>query len=211
LTNPTITLSGPLAAGTYTLGSPVTPPITPPITPPVTPPVAPPVAGASWVFQNGVFVWGQEGGGDYSFALNQSVKPNPNYAAPGGLTGGLCVAVAVNQWGGWLPFYVTKNFDTSPFKFLTYSIKPTIAGQIIATAWNAINDVPDGPSGGLVVAAPGMTKYGPVPQPGVWGTYKIPLADFGLTNPVVQKFSVASGNAVPTNLFYVDAVGFLTS
>jgi hypothetical protein len=55
-----------------------------------------------------------------------------------------------------------------------------------------------------------MTKYGPVPVVGKWGSYKIPIADFGFNNPLVLKFSIADGTGNPTNRFYVDNVGFTT-
>jgi len=62
----------------------------------------------------------------------------------------------------------------------------------------------------LTIAGPGMTKYGPVPVAGQWGSYKIPIADFGFNNPLVLKFSIADGTGNPTNRFYVDEVGFTT-
>jgi hypothetical protein len=83
-----------------------------------------------------------------------------------------------------------------------------VANQIIGTGFDANNDVKDGDP--LTVAGPGITKYGPVPVVGQWNSYKIPLADFAFNNPDVLKFSIADGTGNPTNLFYVDNVGFTT-
>lgn len=176
-----------------------TPPV---VTPPViTPPVTPPAAGIFWVYHNGVFAWP----GDYSFLAAA------NYADTVGKPGGQCIAVKITgKWGGWQPFAFLpggKAFDTSPFKYLIFSTKPTMPNQSHGMGFDADNDVKDG-NPIPIVAGPGMTKYGPVPQVGVWGQYKIPLADFGLTNPDILKFSLTDGTGNPTNLFYVDGVGF---
>jgi hypothetical protein len=61
-----------------------------------------------------------------------------------------------------------------------------------------------------VPGGPAVTKYGPTPVVGQWGSYKIPIADFALTNPLILKFSIADGTGNSTNLFYVDDVGFTT-
>lgn len=170
------------------------------LAPVVTPPViTPPAAGTFWVYQNGKFNWES----DYSW--NAAI----DYADTVGKPGGICIAVKITAPnGGYQPYAQGKKFDTSPYKYLAYSVKPTLPNQIIATGFAAIDDVPDGPQGGVVVAAPGLTKYGPVPVAGQWGTYKVPLADFGLTNPLVQKFTIADGTQNATNLYYVDNIAF---
>lgn len=170
-------------------------------TPTPTPTPTPVPVGSSWVYQNGVFVWGQGGGGDYSWGAVI------DYANKVGKTGGLCIGVQIiGAYGGFQPFAPGKQFDVTPFKYLTYACKPTRDGQIFATGFAAINDVADGTP--LTIAGPGITKYGPVPQANVWATYKIPLADFKLTNPVIQKLTIADGSGAATNQFFVDAMGF---
>jgi len=168
--------------------------------PVVTPPViTPPAPGTFWVYQAGKFNWES----DYSW------NANINYFNTVGKAGGTCISVTITAPnGGFQPFAQGKKFDVSPYKYLTYSVKPTLANAIFATGFAAINDVPDGPQGGVVVVSPGLTKYGPAPQIGVWGTYKVPLADFGLTNLLVQKFTIADGTGVGSNLYYVDNIGF---
>lgn len=181
-----------LPPGTYTLEPKVTIP---------PPPPPPPQTGVFWVYQNGKFNWP----GDFSF------EATIDYADTAGIPmhGLYDVAVHItSRWGAWQPFSFLPGgtpFDTTPYKYLIYSVKPTVAGQIIATGFDADNDVADGIP--VVVAGPGITQYGPVPQPGVWNSYKIPLADFGLTNKSILKFTVADGSGSAA-LFFVDDVGF---
>lgn len=170
------------------------------IPPVVTPPViTPPAAGTFWVYQNGQFNWTDH------FSFNGT----PNLADASGKPAGGHADIAftlATPFGGYQP-YLSGGFDTSKYKYLTYSIKPTVAGQIIATGFDANNDVKDGNA--LVVAGPGITKYGPVPVVGQWATYKVPLADFGLTNPSVLKFSIADGSGDPAgSVIFIDYVGF---
>lgn len=187
-----------LAPGTYTVAScPSVPPV---VTPPVT---TPPSAGVFWVYHNGVFAWP----GDYSF--NATI----NYKDTVGLPLSPPTDIAVNivaPWGGFQPFAFGAGgtpFDTRPYKYLQYCTKPTKAGELHGTGFDADNDVADG-TPIQIVAGPGVTKYGPVPTVGKWGCYKIPLADFGLTNPLILKLSITDGTGLVPNLFYVDDVGF---
>jgi len=163
-----------------------------------TPTPTPVPAGAFWVYQNGVFAWA----GDYSFSTGPI-----DYANTVGKPGGKCISVPIaSPWGGFQPYAPGGQFDTRPYKYLTYSLKPTQPNAVFATGFAAINDVADGSP--ITVVGPGLTKYGPAPQVGVWGTYKIPLADFGLSNPLILKFSVADGTGVKSNQFYLDNIGF---
>jgi hypothetical protein len=50
--------------------------------------------------------------------------------------------------------------------------------------------------------------YGPAPVAGQWGTYKIPLSEFALTNRLILKFTIADVTGLDANLFYVDDIGF---
>jgi len=171
-----------------TLPSSTTPPV---VTPPVTTPVP---VGAAWVYQNGSFNWE----GDYSFGATISYKDTA-----GGPTGTYDLKVVTTSGGGgWQPFALGKQFDVRGFSKLTYCVKPTSAGLVIGTGFAAINDVADG----NIINIGAGTPYGPAPQAGVWGCYVIPLKDFALTNPLIQKFTIATGTGAT---YYVDNVGFL--
>jgi hypothetical protein len=167
---------------------------------PVPPPVVVPPAGVFWVYYNGQFNWQ----GDYSFGTG-SINYQDTAGKP--LSGQFDIAVPItSKWGGFQPFAPGGKFDTSPYKYLIYSLKPTVASQIFATGFAGFGDVADGNP--VIVAGPAGSKYGPVPEAGVWGTYKIPLVDFALSNPLILKFSIADSTGLDTNLFYVDNVGF---
>jgi hypothetical protein len=172
-----------------------------PVTPPVVlpPPVIAP--GTFYVYQNGQFSWTSH------FSFNGTPNLNDTRGKPVGGKADIAFTLAT-PFGGYQP-YLTGGFDTSKYKYLTYSIKPTVSGQIIATGFDANNDVRDGNP--VVVAAPGLTKYGPAPVVGQWATYKVPLADFALSNPSVLKFSIADGSGSPAgSIIYIDNVGFTT-
>lgn len=170
-----------------------TPPVT---TPPV---VTPPAPGTFYVYSNGTFNWTSH------FSFNGTPNLNDTSGKPVGGKADIAFTLAT-PFGGYQP-YLAAGFDTSPYKYLIYDIKPTVSGQIIATGFDANNDVTDGNV--VVVAGPGITKYGPVPQVGVWGSYKVPLSDFNLTNKSVLKFSVADGLGDPAGtIIYMDNLGF---
>jgi hypothetical protein len=153
-----------------------------------------------WVYHNGVFNWTA----DFSFLAAINYKDTATTPLSGPYTIGVSI---VGAYGGFQPYSV-PGFDTTPYKYLIFSIKPTVNNQVIGTGFDANNDVADGVP--LTIAGPQMTKYGPVPVAGQWNSYKIPLADFGFNNPSVLKFSIADGTGNITNLFYVDNVGFTT-
>jgi len=151
-----------------------------------------------WVYRNGHFNWK----GDYSFLAQINYHDTKGVAA--GHPNDIAVKI-VGKWGGFQPFAAGAHFDVSHYKYLVYSLKPTVAGQVFATGFAADNDVADGKP--VVVSGP---PYGPVPVAGQWGTYKIPLSDFALTNHFILKFTIADGTGLDANLFYVDDVGFTT-
>ena len=182
----TVTVTGSVAPGTYTLT-------------PVTANPTPPATGTYWVYYGGKFNWTS----DFSFLA--SINYLDTAGAP--LSGSADIAVSIlGSWGGWQP-YLSTGFDVTPYKSIVFCTKPTVDGELHGMGFAAIGDVGDGIAI-PVVAGPGMTKYGPVPQKGVWGCYKVPLADFKLTNPKVLKFSLTDGTGLATNKFYVDNVGF---
>ncbi len=151
-----------------------------------------------WVYRNGHFNWK----GDYSFLAEINYHDTKGVAA--GHPNDIAVKI-VGKWGGFQPFAAGAHFDVSHYKYLVYSLKPTVAGQVFATGFAADNDVADGKP--VVVSGP---PYGPVPAAGQWATYKIPLSDFALTNHFILKFTIADGTGLDANLFYVDDIGFTT-
>jgi hypothetical protein len=158
-----------------------------------------------WIYHNGVFSWP----GDYSWNVTLNYKDTAGVP----LSGPYDIAVnVIGQYGGFQPYafaYGGTPLNISGYKYLQYCTKPTQPNQIHGTGFDADNDVPDGTMI-QVVAGPNTTKYGPVPTVGKWGCYKIPLADFGLTNPLILKFNITDGTGNVPNLFYVDDVAFST-
>jgi hypothetical protein len=153
-----------------------------------------------WVFQGGVFNWG----GDYSFGAT------PNYKDTGGspVSGAYDIAVTITTaYGGFLPFaggtVPLWNFDASPYNYLTFAFKPTVANQTLQVYFVKVGDIPVG-----VDVNPFNGKYGPAPQVGVWGTYRIPLSDLGVKNTSVYKFALQDMTGLSHNVFYVDNIGF---
>jgi len=146
--------------------------------------------------------------GDYSWNASINYKDT----AGGPVSGPFDIAVSItSRWGGFQPFATNNAFDTRPYKYLIYSLKPTVPNQIIGMGIDALNDVPDGNILNIVgVAGAPSTQYGPLPVVGKWATYKVPIADFNLTNPVILKFAIADGTGNNTNRYYVDDVGFTT-
>jgi hypothetical protein len=149
-----------------------------------------------WVYRNGRFNWQ----GDYSF------QAQIDYRDTQGVSPGHRFDIAVKivgKWGGFQPYAPGSHFDVSRYKYLIYSLKPTAAGQVFATGFAAENDVADGKP--VTVSGP---PYGPAPVAGQWGTYKIPLSEFALTNRLILKFTIADVTGLDANLFYVDDIGF---
>jgi hypothetical protein len=155
-----------------------------------------PAVATFWVYRNGEFNWA----GDYSWEAQ--VDFGDTTGRPEGHRHDIAVKIT-GKWGGFQPFAPGKRFDVSRYKYLVYSVKPTVPDQVYGVGFSALNDVPDGKLL-TITGAP----YGPTPVPGQWATYKIPLAAFELTNHLVQKFSIADGTGLPRNLLYIDNVGF---
>ena len=152
------------------------------------------------MYYNGVFNWG----GDYSFAA----VPNYQDTSGGPLEGPYDIAVTVTSpWGGFLPYaggtVPLWNFNDAGYTYLTLAFKPTIANQKAQVYFVKVGDIPVGVTVNLFSG-----QYGPAPQPGVWGTYKIPLADLGVLNTSVYKFAVQDQTGLSNYVFYLDNIGF---
>lgn len=180
----------------------ISPPAPPVVVPPpvVTPPPAP---STFWVYKDGLFNWG----GDYSF----SAVPNYKDAVGEiGASGGLDIAVTITgQWGGFLPYaggtVPQWNFDDSPYNYLVLDFKPSIDNQSTEIYFVAVGDKPVGVAINLNTG-----KYGPVPKPGLWGSYKIPLADFGpgVAQSAIYKFAVHDQTGLVGQTQYLNNIGF---
>ncbi len=153
-------------------------------------------SGEFWVYRDGSFNWA----GDYSWEAR--IDYRDQHGMPPGHRYDIAVTIT-GRWGGFQPFAPGKRFDVSRYKYLVYSLKPTMDNQVFATGFAALNDVPDGKP--VTVSGP---PYGPIPVAGRWATYRIPLGEFALSNPIIQKFAIADGSGRANNLFYVDDVGF---
>jgi hypothetical protein len=147
-----------------------------------------------WVYHNGEFNWP----GDYSFVAT------PNYRDTSGLplSGKYDVKVTVTSpWGGWQPYATNWVFDTTPYTYLRFALKPTVANQRAQVYFMLVGDKPVG-----VDVDP--FKYGPAPVVGQWGVYTIPLADIGVAKIKIYKFAIQDQTGLGNNVFYVDDVAF---
>jgi hypothetical protein len=162
---------------------------------------ASPSAGSTfWVYYNGIFNWG----GDYSFVATANYKDTSGVP----LSGAYDIAVTVTgAYGGFLPYaggiVPLWNFDSSPYSYLTFAFKPTVANQAAQVFFVKVGDIPVG-----VVVDPFNGQYGPKPQVGVWGTYRIPLSDLGVKGTSIYKFAIQDQTGLSHNVFYVDNIGF---
>jgi hypothetical protein len=148
----------------------------------------------SWVYHDGRFLWP----GDYSFAA----KPDYGDKQGGPLSGRYDIKVVTERWGGFLPFAPNWDFDLRPYAYLTFALKPTVSNQVAQVFFEKVGDVQTGK-----VLNPFL--YGPAPVAGQWGTYKIPLADFGVAGIHIYKFAIQDQTGLPSNVFYLDDIGFL--
>jgi hypothetical protein len=191
-----VTLSSP--TGGATLSTPSTAPVT--------------IDGSSgassgstlWVYYNGVFNWG----GDWSFAAT------PNYKDTTGvpIEGPYDIEMTGQQWGGWQPYVsgscqtnIADCFVTTPYKYLIFSAKPTVANQTFGSAVLSAGDTPDGNSQQDLSA---YCSGGSNPPVGQWESCKVPLSIYGLTDLTILKFSISDQTGLSSNHYYLDNVGF---
>jgi hypothetical protein len=163
-------------------------------TPAATTPTTAAASGTSWVYDNGVFGWP----GDYSFSAT------PDYKDTSGnpLSGSYDIKVTLTgQWGGWLPYALNWDFNSTPYTKLTFALKPTVANQQWNVFFVKLGDVPVG-----IYIDP--TLYGPAPVVGEWATYTIPLAVLGVQGDSIYKFCIHDETGLSSNVWYVDNVGF---
>jgi len=149
----------------------------------------------AWVYRDGAFLWG----GDWSF--NAKIWYADKEGLP--LTGRYDIKVTLTgAWGGFQPFARSLNFNLSPYAYLTFALKPTVANQTLKLTFARRADLPAG-------SAIDPLKYGPAPMVGQWSTYKIPLADAGVAGLRVMKFAIQDQTGLANNVFYLNDIGFL--
>jgi hypothetical protein len=182
-----VTLSGP--TGGATLGTPTTDSVV------INGSGSTSANGIFWVYTNGVFAWP----GDYSFVSTVDYKDTsgspqtPPYDIKWTVTG---------AWGGFQPYATNWSFDTTPYTYLRFSMKPTIAGQQAQVYFMLVGDIPVG-------VTVNVLNYGPAPVVGQWATYTIPLKDIGVANTNVYKFAIQDQTGLGHNVVYLDDVGFV--
>jgi hypothetical protein len=156
-----------------------------------------------WVYYNGVFDWP----GDWSSGAT------PNYQDTTGvpIEGPYDISITSTLYGLWQP-YINGNcqtnvalcFNTTPYQYLIFSIKPTVANQLIEVGFMSAGDTPDGP----VIFASAYCSGGANPPVGQWESCKMPLSVFQLTDTTVLKFWIQDETGLSSNHWYIDNVGF---
>lgn len=154
------------------------------------------------IFHNGVFSWG----GDYSWGVTLDYKDTSGIPLQGPYD------IAVTGIGGFQPFATNYDFDPSPYKYLVFSLKPTLANQQWQSGFYKVGDI----ATGVIL---NVLNYGPAPVVGQWTTYKIPLGAGGyqLTSGThIYKFMIQDqtadiqGSGYTNNHWYVDGIYFTT-
>jgi hypothetical protein len=150
---------------------------------------------AAWVYHGGSFYWS----GDYSSNAVPYYTDKTGEPAAGGRD---IKVVLLGKWGLFQPYARNWDFDTKPYAYLTFSIKPTRPDQTLQLYFMQVGDKPVG-----VVTNP--LKYGPPPEIGAWTTYKIPLEDLGVAGIHVYKFAIQDQTGSADNTFYLNDIGFI--
>jgi hypothetical protein len=154
------------------------------------------------IFHNGVFSWG----GDYSWGVTINYKDTAGIPLQGPYD------ISVTGIGGFQPFATNYDFDPSPYKYLVFSLKPTLQNQQYQSGFYKVGDI----ATGVIL---NVLNYGPAPVVGQWTTYKIPLGAGGyqLTSGThIYKFMIQDqtadiqGSGYTTNKWYVDGIYFTT-
>ena len=151
-------------------------------------------SGTSWVYYDGIFDWP----GDFDFAAVA------NYSDTSGapLSGSHDIMMTSSPYGGWLPYAQNWDFNSAPYTKLTFSLKPTRAGQTWQAYFVKVGDVPVG----ITI---NVSEYGPTPVAGQWGTYTIPLSVLGVLGQPIYKFAIQDQSGASGNVWYIDNVGFV--
>jgi hypothetical protein len=157
-----------------------------------------------WVYYNGSMRW--DGSWDWGVT---SVNYQDTTGVP--LSGKRDIEVRSQKWGGWQPFFhadcqnnINLCFDTSPYKYLIFSAKPTAPGQMFDSGFMSAGDSKDG----IVVHISAYCSGGNDPPINEWETCKVPLSAYELTNARILKFMIQDQSGLASNRWYIDNVGF---
>jgi hypothetical protein len=162
------------------------------------------------VYVNGVFYW--EGDFDYngtSDYADTEGDPQSDAAGPGPMD---VKWTAGSSSGAWQPYSPTGYYDTTPYTYLQFDLKPTTAGKTWTVYFMKYGDT----SVGAEAQVPSDSKgtYGPAPVVGEWTTYKIPLKNMNVgpetANTLILKFAIGDGAPTSDTSWYVNNVKFVT-
>lgn len=160
------------------------------------------------VYVNGVFYWM----GDYNYSgtssyCDETGDPQADAAGPGPCD--VMAASNSGQMGGWQPYTPNGTFDLSRYTYMYVDLKPTQDGTTWKVYFEKAGDV--GVGAQVMLPSDSNGTYGPTPQPGVWATYKIPLANMNVGpqtgNPVVFKFAFQD-HIIGPDRYYINNVRF---
>ena len=152
-------------------------------------------AAVFYVYRDGRFAWA----GDYSFVATPNYRDTSGRPAHGRYD---IQVTLTGAWGGWQPYATNWVFDTAPYTYLRFALKPTIVNQRAQVYFMLVGDKPAG-------IGVNPFNYGPAPVPGQWGVYTIPLADFGVARTRIYKFAIQDQTGLSANAFYVNDVAFV--
>jgi hypothetical protein len=162
------------------------------------------------VYVNGVFYW--EGDFDWngtSTYTDTSGDPQDDAAGPGPMD---VMFTNSGSAGGWQPYAPTGYYDTTPYTYLQFDLKPTTPNKQWTVYFMKYGDT----AVGATAQVPSDSKgtYGPAPVVGEWTTYKIPLKNMNVgpetANTLVLKFCIGDGAPIGTTSWYVNNVKFVT-
>jgi hypothetical protein len=168
-----------------------------PTLPPGTPSTSP------YIYWNGVFYWG----GDYSFGSDELEGYVDTTGEP---TNGADFRVQYSSSGGWQPFAPTNAFDLTPYKYLIFQWKSSVANDPLTITSEIVGDKI---VGNAVVISD--STYGPTPKAGVWGSYKVPLSVMGIGAPAgiptLYKLSIQNKSGTFARVEYFQQMAFSTN
>jgi hypothetical protein len=158
------------------------------------------VSTSPYVYWNGVFYWG----GDYSFGSGMLEGYADTTGQP---SNGADFKIAYSSSGGWQPFAPNNTFDLTPYKYLIFQWKSSVANDPLTII---TEDAGDKIVGNFVVI--NDSTYGPAPKAGVWGTYKVPLSVLGIGVPagvpILYKLSIQNKSGTFARVEYFQQIEF---
>ncbi len=148
------------------------------------------------IYANGTYKWSD----DWSWSVTVNYKDTVGLPLSGPYD------ISVKGIGGYQPHAPSSDFDTTPYKYLTVALKPTIPNQKWDSAMYSVN-------GSVAGHGVNVLNYGSPPVVGQWNTYKIPLGAGGYEMPAgthifkfmfIDQTADVQGSGYTTNTWYVD-------